>query len=101
VLAWLDEGRAVLCARYLAYSFAWHLDHVDLDWLQQINARCRVPDLTLFLDVEPDAATANLERNYRKAIDALQDKGHDIVIVDGRDAHGRLFEYCCRHIAAL
>ena len=101
MLAWMAEGRTVLCARYLAYSFAWHLDHVDLDWLQQINARCRVPDLTLFLDVGPDAATANLEKNYRTAIDALQSKGYDVVVVDGRDAGERLFERCCRHIAAL
>ena len=101
MLAWLAEGRTVLCARYLAYSFAWHLDRVDLHWLQQINARCRVPDLTLFLDVEPDATTAGLEKNYCTALDALQSRGHNVLVIDGRDGGERLFERCCRHIAAL
>lgn len=53
ILSWLAAGRHVLCARYLLFSYACHLDHVELDWLQRINARCRRPDLTLFLDVDP------------------------------------------------
>ena len=101
ILAWLADGRYVLCARYLAYSYACHLERVDLDWLQKINARCRVPDLTLFLDVEPDSATANLGKKYRTVIDALQRAGQNVVIVDGRAAGAHLFEHCCRHIAAL
>ena len=101
VLFWLSEGRYVLCARYLAFSYACHLERVDLGWLLKINARCRVPDLTLFLDVEPDVATADLSRNYRTAIDALQNDGQNVVMVDGRGVANQLFEQCCQHIANL
>ena len=50
VLSWLGEGRHVLCARYLLFSYAAQLDELPLAWLRQINARCRAPDLTLFVD---------------------------------------------------
>jgi thymidylate kinase len=101
VLSWLSAGRYVLCARYLAFSYACHLEHVDLDWLLKINARCRVPDLTLFVDAEPDVAMASLDRHYRTAIGALQDGGQNVVIVDGREEMDRLFECCCQYIADL
>ena len=101
VLSWLSAGRYVLCARYLAFSYACHLDTVDLDWLCKINARCRIPDLTLFVDVVPDAATADLDRHYRLAIDALQREGQTAIVVDGQRGMTRLFDRCCQHIVDL
>lgn len=101
VLAWLSQGRYVLCARYLAFSYACHLAHVDLDWLLKINARCRVPDLTLFVDTGPDAATTDLYAHYQEALSALQRDGQDVVVVDGRGGIDMLFERCCRHITDL
>ncbi len=101
ILSWLADGRYVLCTRYVCYSYARHLDHVDLDWLQKINARCRIPDLTLFFDLEPDSETAGLDRNYKTALDALQSQGRNIAILDGHESADKLFEHCCRHIAAL
>jgi len=100
VLSWLSAGRYVLCAHYLAFSYACHLEHVDLDWLHKINARCRVPDLTLFVEVEPDVAT-DLSRHYRTAIAALQDVGQNVVVVDGRGGTDQLYERCCQHISDL
>jgi thymidylate kinase len=101
ILSWLSKGRYVLCARYLAFSYACHLDRVDLDWLLKINARCSVPDLTLFLDVEPDPATADLCRRYRIAVNALQDSGQNVFVVDGGEGIDQLFERCCQPIADL
>lgn len=101
VLAWLSQGQTVLCARYLAFSYACHLAQVDLDWLRKINARCRVPDLTLFVDLEPDATTADLHGHYQAALAALRRDGQAVVVVDGRSGMDPVFERCCWHIAAL
>ena len=106
ILSWLADGRHVLCARYLLFSYACQLDHVELDWLKRINARCRHPDLTLFLDVDPAqrARSPNpcegssdygspepgvrsnlrkgekekLRQNYWTIMDALQREGGDV-----------------------
>jgi thymidylate kinase len=101
MLSWLAQGRYVLCARYLAFSYACHLEHLDIDWLSRINARCRVPNLTLFVDVEPGLDAVELDAHYRIAIDALQNEGQNVVIVDGRGGMEQLFARCCQHIAAL
>ena len=101
ILSWLAGGRDVLCARYVAYSCACHFDQVDLPWLLKINARCRPPDLTLFIDVEPDLETSGLYENYRRVVVALRSKGQHVVTVDGRGSEDQLFERCCRHVAAL
>jgi thymidylate kinase len=101
MLAWLSEGRTVLCAHYVAFSYACHLDHVDLDWLVQINARCQVADLTLFLDVEPQEDAIGLHTRYQTALRALQRDGQTVLTVDGRDGEDQLYERCCQHIAAL
>jgi len=106
ILSWLAGGRHVLCARYLLFSYACQLDHVELDWLKRINARCRHPDLTLFLDVDPAQRTRSpnpcesfesnlrkgekekLRQNYWTIMDTLQREEGDaawpspIVIVD-------------------
>jgi len=111
ILSWLADGRHVLCARYLLFSYACQLDHVELDWLKRINARCRHPDLTLFLDVDPAQRTRSsnpyegsgepevrsnlrkgekekLRQNYWTIMDTLQRERGDaiwpspIVIVD-------------------
>ena len=111
ILSWLADGRHVLCARYLLFSYAHQLDHVGLNWLRQINARCRRPDLTLFLDVGLVKRTRSprtcslasnpvisstpdlgwLKQNYLAIIDTLRSEGAKIVIVDAGTCADRAF----------
>ena len=117
ILSWLADGRHVLCARYLLFAYACQLDCVELSWLRQINARCRRPDLTLFLDVDPVAsATPDAERlrqNYWTAMDTLRREGESadwaspIVVVDGGLGQStgvsadKVFETCRRQVVDL
>ena len=71
ILAWLAERRIVVCVHYTLSMYASHWHQLDWTWLRQINARCRPPDLTLFIDtpVPPAAASRTaqpqLSRRYR------------------------------------
>lgn len=47
----LERGAIVLCDRYKLSSFAYQSLDCPLDWIREINARSRQPDLTLWLDV--------------------------------------------------
>jgi dTMP kinase len=98
----LDGGIVVICDRYYLSSLAYQSLHMDLKWLEAINAKCITPDLTIFVQVPPLVAerrrnrsrwhvelyeeTAKLERvaeNYLQVIELLQKRGHNIVIIDG------------------
>jgi len=57
ILRWLDEGRMVVCDRYLASSIAYgQAQGLDAAWLTQIQRRLPQPTLTLLLDIPPDAS---------------------------------------------
>ena len=57
ILRWLDEGRMVVCDRYLASSIAYgQAQGLDAAWLSQIQRRLPQPSLTLLLDIPPDAS---------------------------------------------
>ncbi len=57
ITQWLDEGRMVVCDRYLASSIAYgEAQGVDAPWLTAIQSRLPQPSLTLLLDIPPDAS---------------------------------------------
>ena len=54
---WLDEGRMVVCDRYLASSIAYgESQGLEAAWLSQIQRRLPQPALTLLLDIAPEAS---------------------------------------------
>lgn len=56
---WRDEGRAVVCDRYLASSVAYgQAQGLDPAWLTVIQATLPQPDVTILLDIAPQAAAA-------------------------------------------
>ncbi|MCP3875722.1 MAG: dTMP kinase [Desulfobacteraceae bacterium] len=99
----VDQGDVVLCDRYYFSSYAYHAQHIDMEWVinaNALNAEILKPDLTIFMDVDPDICferiknnRANFEmyekidimkqvrKNYFKAFDVLKDS-EKIVIVD-------------------
>ncbi|MDR0372703.1 MAG: dTMP kinase [Nitrososphaerota archaeon] len=60
----LDQGKLVICDRYLYSSLAYQgSSGLSLDWIKTINARALQPDFSIFLDVSPERV---LERLHRK-----------------------------------
>ena len=104
ILAWLGQGSYVLCARYTLYAHASLLAQVELDWLRQIEALCRPPDLTLFLEPFPSPEgtdLTSLKVGYERALEAAQRAGETIVRVAGGSPAGHIEQICRRAVAGL
>ena len=52
----LERGEAVLSDRYLISSLAYQSLHVELPFIEMINARARKPDLSILLKICPKEA---------------------------------------------
>jgi|SRR5437667_9163094 len=123
IVPWLERGVTVICDRYYLSSFAYQgVDAGDVDWLRSINAKCLKPDITLFLDVNPQICYKRMQRarwhielfeepakleqvraSYLKAIKYLLERGEDIVTVDGNQpinlVHKEVFRSVKKYLA--
>ena len=113
IIARLESGDFVVCDRYYlaSYSYQGSEPGITFDWIEDLNAHCRRPDLTIFIDAPVDhciqkilsyparelhlsvldaspenipSMTAQLNRvreAYLEAIDLLRDKGERIATV--------------------
>jgi len=52
----LAAGRVVISDRWYHSSLAYQGTGAERDWIASLNARARVPDLTIFLQVRPEVA---------------------------------------------
>jgi thymidylate kinase len=100
LLSWLDEGRCVVCVHYALSAYAWLWGKVDWAWQQEIDAPCRRPDLTLFVDSAPVKEDA-LRVAYVEAIERLREKGQAVVMVDGGGTPDEVLARCQRHVGGL
>ena len=104
ILEQLAAGISVICDRYYFSSYAYHSLDVPMDWVIQVNeeaARMCRPDLTVFVDVQPEDTIARIRsgrdhtelfekldtlkqvrKNYFTAFEKLRDREH-IAVVDG------------------
>jgi dTMP kinase len=54
---WLEDGRVILCDRYVASSIAYgEAQALDPGWLAEIQRYLPRPDLTILLDIPPETA---------------------------------------------
>jgi hypothetical protein len=98
----LAAGRHVICMHYGLAAVARLWGQVECDWLCCIDALCRVPDLTLFVDLPTDEPwQKQLREGYLAAIQCLQSSGPEISVVDGGDAPAQTDLVCKKHIAHL
>jgi len=102
----LAAGRHVVCIHYglAAVSQLW--GQVEYDWLCRIDAPCRVPDLTLFVDLPADGPLqSRLREDYLAAVQCLKDNGQGITVVDGvvdsDDVLAQVGWACKRYIARM
>ena len=59
----LDEGRLVICDRYVYSSLAYQGSAgLSLDWIKTINARALQPDFSVFIDIAPERVLERLQR---------------------------------------
>ena len=104
ILPKLALGITVISDRYYLSSYAYQADGGNLEWLRQVNAKCRKPDLTIFLDVPVEICKKRMQRdrwhvevfeevnqlervrqNYLSAIQRLDAEGERIEIIDGTE----------------
>ena len=103
----IDKGEFVLCDRYYFSSYAYHAQYMDMEWVihaNSLNAEILRPDLTIFIDVEPETCLERIKNNrsdfemyekidimkkvrmnYLKAFEQLKDL-EKIVVIDGNNA---------------
>jgi dTMP kinase len=98
ILAWLESGHHVLCVHYLLSSYAGLFDQVPLDWHRQINARCRAPDLTLYVDA---TSAGQNTLGYLRVIESLSAEGGAIPCIDAAEGPDAVDQRCRREIARL
>lgn len=101
----LAAGSVVVCDRYILSSLAYQGRVLDLDWIEALNARCRRPDLTLYLDVpvevslariaaagrtheryEQATTLAEVRAGFTRGIVRLRQAGQRIVVIDATAA---------------
>lgn len=103
----IRDGELVLCDRYYFSSYAYHAQHMDMEWVihaNSLNANLLRPDLTVFIDVDPEKCferiknnrssfemyekidiMKNVRVNYLKAFERLKDL-EKIVVIDGNNS---------------
>lgn len=101
ILSQLSRGRHVMCSRYWLYSYVHLLDHVALDWHLQVNALCKLPDLTLYIDTPRKKGSVGYRDAYLHVIDRLAQSDNEIVKVDGGSRPNVLDGACQHSIARL
>ncbi|MFB6146901.1 MAG: dTMP kinase [Halobacteriaceae archaeon] len=118
----LAEGYVVVTDRYHLSSYAYQLDGVDgdLDWLREINARNRDPDLTVLLDLDVEASHRRRQRdrvaaelfesretlervrqNYHEVAAELREEGQQVAVVDAARPVGDVADEVFDHATDL
>ncbi|MBN1786087.1 MAG: dTMP kinase [Candidatus Methanofastidiosa archaeon] len=62
----LSSGINVISDRYCFSNFAYQGTDIDTQWLVEINSHCMIPDITIFLDVDPTVCKRRIEPRMRE-----------------------------------
>lgn len=73
ILPALENGRHVICDRYVLSSLAYQSLETDLKFVRTINEKAIAPDLTIFLRVRPEIAMDRIEttRTQKESFERL------------------------------
>lgn len=120
---YLDDGFIVVCDRYYFSSFAYQGTASDIDWVMEINLGCErilKPDLSIFLDVNPETCKKRIDdvrekpelyekdadkmrqirSNFITVLDKLKDT-HNIAVIDANADIDTIFNKIFEQIDAI
>jgi dTMP kinase len=116
----ISQGAHVLSDRYLLSSLAYQSLDLPIEWLYEINSRIIVPDIIVYLDVDPDESARRMKRGrfhqelyeaietqrrvlaqYEKAISFLKEKGQRISRVDANLSETEVFQLILTEILPI
>jgi len=100
--SWRAAGRHVICTHYRLAATARLWGEVESDWLDRIDALSCVPDLILYIDFPTQGLQQkSLREGYRASIQHFQNRGQDVITVDGALMPELVHSTCQKHIARL
>lgn len=117
----LERGIDVVSDRFTLSSLAYQgVTTGDMGWVEVVNARAAVPDLTVFLDVPParalrrrraasdapelyevDGFQRKVARSYARALERLRATGQNVAVVDGQRPIEEVGEAVFRAVSRL
>jgi dTMP kinase len=115
----LARGEIVVSDRWYHSSLAYQGDGEERAWIRTLNGRARRPDLTLFLEVDPEVAArrraadrrpeelydaietqVRIARGYREVVAELS-RSERIVTLDGEQPLAQVSAEILRHVLAV
>jgi dTMP kinase len=113
ILPALDEGKLVICDRYVYSSLAYQGSAgLSVDWIKTINARALEPDFAIFIDVPPERVLGRLRRpksvmetletqqKVREVYMKYVEKG-ELVLIDGDKPKNEVAEALYSKVSSL
>ncbi|RKG78499.1 dTMP kinase [Corallococcus exercitus] len=116
ILPALEQGKVVLCDRYVLSSLAYQGASLPMEWVNAVNSHAVSPDLTLFVGVDPqvaatrravrggpaelfeaDEAQRRIALQYLKAIE-LRENHERIVHINGELSVEAVTEECLAEV---
>ncbi len=75
----INNGESVVSDRYYHSTCAYQMrDEEHLKWIVNMNSKAIVPDLTIFLDLEPEESIKRIQSREQKEDDFSADEGKDL-----------------------
>lgn len=68
VKKWLNEGKLVICDRYMDSTFAYQKEHLKgimrkpIQWLKNLHTNILIPDLTFLLKIDVEKALKRIDK---------------------------------------
>ncbi len=116
----IAAGATVVSDRWYHSSLAYQGTGADRDWIAQLNARARRPDVTIFLKVRPEVAAhrraaagridelfedlamqQDVDAGYRATIAELTTLGERIEVIDGEASEDAVFAAIVKIVATV
>jgi len=120
IIKWMNEGKTVLCDRYLASTLAYQSARlnersVDIGWLRVLNDKVTIePNMTILFDIDPELGLERVESRGSKSrferLGYLRDvrenylriaKERNFIVIDASRSREEVLADVMRHISGL
>jgi dTMP kinase len=59
----LEEGKTVICDRYILSSLAFGSLNIDMEFMKSINSKFRLPDMTFIINTDPKECLSRIKKS--------------------------------------